>query len=64
MQILVEGEPIEINVSAGKNINTKILAWKMSQKLALISTQFITKIEHQTYDDYILKCYFCKGGKK
>lgn len=52
MQILVEGEPVEVVVTAEKDANPKIVAWKMSQQIALISTQFIRKIEHENYDTF------------
>ena len=63
MQILVEGEPIEIIVTADKGANSKIVAWKMSQQIALISTQFIRKIEHEHFDTFIVRCYFERGNK-
>ena len=63
MQILVEGEPVEVIVTAEKNANPKIVAWKMSQQIALVSTQFIKKIEHEHYDTFLVRCYFDKGVK-
>ena len=63
MKILVEGEPIEVIVTADKGANSKIVAWKMSQQIALVSTQFIKKIEYEHFDTFIVRCYFDKGVK-